>query len=205
MDRELRERLIASEPVFQGRLISVRVDEVELPDGRRTRREVVDHPGAVAIVPLLPDGRVVMVRQYRHAVGQVLCELPAGTLDPGESPEDCARRELAEETAYQASDLRLLLSIHLSPGYSSEIIHIFLATGLEPTAAAAPDEDERLSIMLLPMDEAVAMVGRGDLRNAAAVCGLLAAERWGRMASDRNRIAGAEDGLRRRDGKEQSR
>ncbi len=169
--------MITSEAAFQGRLISVRVDEVELPGGRRARREIVVHPGAVAIVPLLPDGRVVMVRQYRHAAGEVLYELPAGTLAAGESPQECARRELAEETGYRAAQIRLLLSTYLTPGYSSEIIHIFLASGLVP-AAAAPDADESLETVLLPLDEAVAMVGRGRVQNAAAVCGVLAAARW---------------------------
>jgi len=174
MERELYERLITSETVFQGRLISVRKDQVELPGGRRASREVVVHPGAVAIVPLLPDEVVVMIRQYRHAVGRALYELPAGTLQPGESPEDCARRELEEETGYQAAELGLMFSTYLSPGYSSEIIHIFLAQGLSPTTSR-PVEDEQLQTVLLPLEEAVAMIGRGEVQNAAAICGLLAA------------------------------
>ncbi len=179
MDRELVERLISSQTVFRGRPISVRVDEVELPGGQRARREVVIHPGAVAIVPLLPDGGVIMIRQYRHAAGTVLYELPAGTLAPGESAVDCARRELAEETGYEAERLSLLFSTYLSPGYSSEIIHIFAASGLRRGAAAAPDEDERLETVTLPLSEAVAMVGRGEVQNAAAICGLLEVFRRG--------------------------
>jgi ADP-ribose pyrophosphatase len=178
MDARLRERLIASQTVFEGRLISVRVDEVELSDGKRARREVAIHPGAAAIVPLLPDGRVVMIRQYRHPAGATLYELPAGVLRVGESPPDCARRELAEETGYQAEDLRLLFSTYLSPGFSSEIIHIFAATGLRPAAGASLDEDERLELVILPLDEAVAMVKRGEVQNAAAICGLLAVYAW---------------------------
>jgi len=177
MDPELVERLISSQTVFTGRLISVHVDEVELPGGHRARREVVTHPGAVAIVPLLADGRVIMVRQYRHAAGQVLYELPAGTLAPGESALECAKRELAEETGYEAEHVRLLFSAYLSPGYSSEIIHVFCASGLRHTATAGPDEDERLEVVTLPLSEAVAMVGRGEVQNAAAMCGLLAAFR----------------------------
>ncbi len=178
MDARLRERLIASQTVFEGRLISVRVDEVELPDGGQARREVVIHPGAAAIVPLLPDGRVVMIRQYRHPTGATLYELPAGVLGAGESPLDCARRELAEETGYQAENLRLLFSTYLSPGFSSEIIHIFVATGLRPATGASLDEDERLELVTLPLDEAVAMVRRGEVQNAAAICGLLAVHAW---------------------------
>lgn len=179
MDSRLVERLISSQTVFRGRFISVHVDEVELSDGRRARREVVDHPGAAAVVPLLPDGRVIMIRQYRHAAGKVLYELPAGTLAPGEAPLECAQRELAEETGYEAGCLRLLFSTYLSPGYSSEIIHVFAATGLRPAAHAGPAEDERLELMTLPLSEAVAMVGRGEVQNAAAICGLLAAYTWG--------------------------
>ena len=184
MDPKLVERLISSQTVFTGRLISVRVDEVELPGGHRARREVVIHPGAAAIVPLLPDGRVIMIRQYRHAAGKVFYELPAGTLAPGESALNCARRELAEETGYQAEHVRLLFSTYLSPGYSSEIIHVFLASGLHQTTQGALAEDEHLELVVLPLTEAVAMVGRGEVQNAAAICGLLGANAWGGPAAE---------------------
>ena len=174
MDRDLRERLIASKTVFEGRLISVSVDEVELADGRRTRREVVHHPGAAAVVPVLPDGRVVMIRQYRHATGSVLYELPAGLCEPGEAPVECARRELGEEVGYQAEEMELLFSVYLSPGYSSELIHVFLAGGLRPVEAK-PDPDEQVVPVALPLDAVVAMIARGEVQNAAAVCGVLAA------------------------------
>jgi ADP-ribose pyrophosphatase len=154
------------------------VDDVELPDGRRARREVVVHPGAVAMVPMLEDGRVVMIRQYRHPAGRLLYELPAGTLEPGETPEACAQRELAEEIGYEAGRLRLLFSLYLAPGYSTECIHVFVATGLRPTSSR-PEGDEHVEPLVVPLEEAVAMVGRGEVRNAAAVCGLLAAARWG--------------------------
>jgi ADP-ribose pyrophosphatase len=174
MERQLGERLVSSRTVFTGRLISVRVDEVELPGGPRASREVVVHPGAVAIIPLLPQDRVVMIRQYRHPAAKVLYELPAGTLQPGESPADCARRELLEETGYQAGELAPLFSMYLSPGYCTELIHLFLATGLEPAASTGTDSDERVEPFILTLSEALAMIGRGDVQNAAAVAGLLA-------------------------------
>ncbi len=173
MDRGRDERLISSRKVFEGRLLAVRVDEVELSDGRRATREVVTHPGAVAIVPLLPDGRVVLIRQYRHAAGRVLWELPAGVLEKGEEPLDCARRELVEETGYLAGKLSPLFSVFLSPGFSTELIHLFLAQDLRKVEAA-PEVDEQLEIVEIPLAEAEAMVQRGEVQNAAAVCGLLA-------------------------------
>jgi len=180
MSAELCERLVSSETVFEGGLISVRVDEVELPGGTRARREIVVHPGAAAVVPLLPEGRVLMIRQYRHAAGQVLYELPAGTLQPGESPADCARRELAEETGYAAGELELMLSTYLSPGYSTELIHVFLARDLHPAGRAQLATDERVALVVLPFAEAVTMARRGEVQNAAAICGLLAAASGGR-------------------------
>jgi ADP-ribose pyrophosphatase len=183
MDAGFRERLISSRRVFEGRLLAVQVDEVELPGGTRAQREIVArHPGAAVIAPLLPEGKVVMLRHYRHAAGKVLLELPAGILNPGESPEECAHRELIEETGYAAGKLRHLFSAYLSPGYSSELAHFFLATGLR-AQGTAPTEDEPVELAILPLAEAVAMVARGEVQNAAAVCGLLAAARWGGEAS----------------------
>jgi len=178
MARQLYERLIASREVFSGRLISVRVDEVALADGRETTREIVAHPGAVAVVPLLDDGAVVMIQQYRHAAGKVLWELPAGTLRPGEPPEHCAHRELTEETGYEAGRIQQLFSMYLSPGYTTELIHVFLARDLVPAAGCA-DPDERIDVVVLPMEKALEMVERGEVQNAAAICGLLAAAQWG--------------------------
>jgi len=177
VDRELRERLISSKLMFEGALLSLRVDEVELPDGRKATREWVPHRGAVAIVPLLEDGRVVMIRQYRHAAGRVLWELPAGLLEEGEDPAATARRELAEETGYSAAELSPLFSTYLSPGFSGELLHLFVARGLSQVGAS-PEPDEHLVTALLPLGEAVAMVGRGEVQNAAAICGLLAVAQW---------------------------
>ncbi len=177
MERELGERLIGSREVFAGRLISVQVDEVELADGSRTTREVVSHPGAVAVVPMLDEKRVVMIRQYRHAAGRVVWELPAGTLGEGESAEECARRELVEEVGYEAGELRRLFSTYLSPGYSSELIHLFVARGLRATSPRR-ERDERIEAAPLAVEEAVAMIERGEVQNAAAICGLLAVTRW---------------------------
>ncbi len=170
----LREETVSSERPFKGRLLAVRVDEVTLPDGRRSRREVVEHAPAVAAVPLLADGQVALVRQWRHATGQALLEIPAGLMEPGETPEECAARELAEEIGYRPGKLTLLFSVYLAPGYSEEMIHIFLAEDLVPAQAEA-DEDENLRVVTMPLTEAVAKVRAGEVRDAKTVAGLLAA------------------------------
>ena len=173
MDDALRERLLSSRTIFEGRLLTLRVDEVELPTAAKATRETVLHPGAVVIVPLLDDGRVVMIRQYRHATGKVLWELPAGLLEKGEEPACAARRELVEEVGYEVGELALLFSTYLSPGFSSELAYVFVARGLRKVEARTqPDESIRVAEM--PLGEAVAMVRRGEVQNAAAICGLLA-------------------------------
>lgn len=173
MDRELREQLVASRTAFAGRLISVTVEDVELSDGRAASREVVHHPGAVAIVPLLDEDNVIMIQQYRHPAGRILWELPAGVLEPDEDPETCARRELAEEVGYVPGKLEHLLSTFTSPGFSTELIHIFLARDLREVAASEK-EDELIRPVQVPLVTALEMVRRGEVQNAAAVCGLLA-------------------------------
>jgi ADP-ribose pyrophosphatase len=170
---DCREDLVESRTVFQGRLLSVAVDTVRLPDGRTATRDVVKHPGAVALVPLLGDN-VVLVRQWRHAIGAATLEIPAGTLTPGEPPEVCAARELAEEAGYRPGRLDLLASVGLAPGYSSEIIHIYLAEDLQP-AQGRQDEDERVAAEPLPLAEAARRCLAGEIVDAKTVVGVLLA------------------------------
>ncbi len=168
-------------------MVNLRIDEVRLgPAGRTARREVVEHRGAVAVVPLTPGGRVVLVRQYRYAAGEELLEIPAGTLEPGEDPEACALRELAEETGYRATALELLASLFTSPGFCSECIHVYLARlGGEESGAPRPDADEQLEALTLPLTEAVGLALSGRLRDAKTVAGLLLAE--GRLLAKASR------------------
>ncbi|MBI2842366.1 MAG: NUDIX hydrolase [Armatimonadetes bacterium] len=172
----LEEKTIESKRVFEGRIVNLRVDIVELPDGRQTTREVVEHKGAVAVVPLLDHAKVVMVKQYRQPTGQVLIEIPAGTLDKGEDAEACARRELIEETGYSAGKMTKMFSTYLSPGYSDEMLHTFLAEDLTPMQAER-DEDEFIEVVVLDLDEAAQMIRRGEIKDAKTVCGLLMAQR----------------------------
>lgn len=172
----LQEKTLESKRVFQGRIVNLRVDTVELPDGRLASREIVEHTGAVAIVPLLEGGKVVMVKQYRQAAGQVLTEIPAGTRNADEDPEDCARRELIEETGYAAGKLTLMFSTYLAPGYFEEMLHTFLAEDLTP-AHANHDDDEFLEVLTVDLEDAVDMITSGEVRDAKTVCGLLMARR----------------------------
>lgn len=176
------EERITSEVIYKGRIVTLRVDEVRLlPDRRVARREVVDHPGAVAVVPLTAAGEVVLVRQYRYAAGEALLEIPAGALERGENPYRCAERELLEETGRRAAALERLAAVFPSPGFCSELIHLYLAR-LEdgPADPQSPDEDENLEIVTIPLARALAMARAGRLRDAKTVAGLfLAAAREG--------------------------
>jgi ADP-ribose pyrophosphatase len=166
------EKLLGSRRAFQGRLISVRADEVELETGRRTYREVVEHPGAVAIVPVLDDGTLVLVRQYRHAVGRELLELPAGTREPGEPAEQTAARELQEETGYQAANWELLTRFFVSPGWCNEELVIYRAHALAAVARRLED-DENLTVAAVRPTEIPGLMRDGEIADAKTITGLL--------------------------------
>lgn len=168
----MQEKVIHSERVFTGRVVNLRVDTVRLPNGRTSQREIVEHRGAVAVVPLLDDETVLMIRQFRLAVNEVLLEVPAGTLEPDEPPEICAARELEEETGYRANTLRKLFSQYLAPGYSQEILHVFLAQHLKKTAQRM-EEDENVEVVSMPLHRAVEMVLSGEIRDAKTIAALL--------------------------------
>ena len=166
------ERIINSQSIYQGRVVQFRVNTVALPDGSTTIREIIGTPGAVAIVPLTDDGQVRMVRQYRSASGEFLLELPAGTLEPDEPPEQAAPRELAEETGDQAARWQRLTGFYTVPGICDEYIHLFLATGLTP-GQTNHEVDEFIEVVTLPFDKALAMVYSGEIRDAKTIIGLL--------------------------------
>ena len=168
-----------SDTLYVGRVLALRLDQVVMPGGRTVAREIIEHPGAVAIVPLHDDASVVMVDQYRHAVGRRMRELPAGLLDtPGEDPVTTARRELSEEVGCTARDWSVLLDVVPSPGFSDEAVRVFLARGLaEVGRPASPDDEEAdLAVVRLPLAEAVCQVLAGEIVNSSAVGGLLAAQ-----------------------------
>jgi ADP-ribose pyrophosphatase len=169
----------SSDTLYVGRVLALRLDQVVMPGDRVAAREIVEHPGAVAILPLHDDTSVVMIDQYRHAVGRRMRELPAGLLDaPGEDPVTTARRELAEEVGCAARDWSVLVDVVASPGFSDEAVRVFLARGLTEVGrpAGGDDEEADLCVVRLPLAEAVRQVLAGDLVNASTVAGLLAAQ-----------------------------
>lgn len=165
------ETRISSKTVYEGRLITVRVDDVQLTDGRRTRREVVEHPGAVGIVAMNPAGNVLLIEQYRYAVGRTLLEIPAGTLEAGESPEATAQRELLEETGYQAGTLTEIDRFFVSPGWANEEIVLFRAGALT-FAGHAPDHDEILQVVEIEPARIPVLMRDGIIADAKTIIAL---------------------------------
>jgi len=179
-DDQLRERLVSSEVLRRSRILEFRIDTVEAPDGHRSTRDIAGHPGGVCVVAIDDRDRLLLVRQWRHAAGRALLEIPAGTLDRHEdgSIEDhagAAARELEEETGSRAGSWRYLGFFWTAPGFTSELMHLYLATELAPAHGDTlhPDEDERLELEAIPFDAAVAMVERGELPDAKTIAGLL--------------------------------
>jgi ADP-ribose pyrophosphatase len=180
VDEDLRETVIGSEILHHGRLGDFRIDTVRFSDGRTSTREILGHPGAVAIVAIDPDDNVLFVRQWRTAAGRAMLEIPAGTLDivdaagTIEDPELAAPRELEEETGYRAGSWRKLAAFWTAPGFASELMHLYLATDLRPAHdnRLGPDEDERLELSRLPFGDALAAIDRGEICDAKSIVGL---------------------------------
>ncbi|WP_312108716.1 NUDIX hydrolase [Brevibacillus reuszeri] len=171
----LYEKTIASQPIYDGRIIKVKVDEVLLPNGNTVKREIVNHQGAVAVLPLTDDGKMVVVRQFRKPLECTIVEIPAGKLEIGEEPLACAKRELEEETGYVAENYTLLSSFYTSPGFADELLHVFVATGLTK-GESRPDEDEFVDVLELTLDEAHELHRSGEIRDAKTVVALYAWE-----------------------------
>lgn len=170
----MSEELISTRRVYEGRVVNLRVDRVRLPSGRETEREIVEHGGAVGVVAVDEQGEVLLVRQYRSALGRPLLEIPAGTLGEGESAHACALRELQEETGYSADEAEELYAFYSSPGFSNERIWLFLATDLRG-GPRQPETDEIIEVVKMSLTRAVGMVEAGEICDGKSILGLLAA------------------------------
>ena len=164
--------ILGSELVYEGRLFGVRRDEVLEPSGLRAKREVVTHPGSVVVLPVLRDGRIVMVRQYRHATRQFLWELVAGRKEPEETPQKGAARELLEETGYRARRFKVFLEFFPTPGFLEEKMWLLLAEGLTE-GEAQPEEDEKIEVKAYRVNELKTMIKKGELKDAKTIAGIL--------------------------------
>ncbi len=170
------EKALHSRRIYEGRIINLRIDTVVLPDGKQTKREIVEHPGAVAIVPQLDNGDIVLLKQFRKAVEKELLEIPAGTLGEDESPRLCANRELVEETGYKASRLTRLSSFYLAPGYSTELLHVYLATSLT-SGERKLESDEFIEVTSVSLEDALHWIDTGKIRDAKSISALLLTSR----------------------------
>lgn len=175
--KDLDEHSLSSEQVWRGKLLDVRRDRVRLPDGHEGVREYIVHPGAVVVIPVLADGRLLFERQYRYPVGQTFLELPAGKIDPGEPIVATARRELLEETGYTAENWRYLGVMHPCIGYSNERIEIFLATGLQREGEQQLDHGEFLELVDFSLEESLTAVRDGAITDAKTITALFWAEK----------------------------
>ena len=176
--RHLRERGLTQESVFRGQYLRIRVDTVALPNGEMASREIVEHPGASAVLPLTADGRVVLVRQYRYPIDAITLEIPAGKLDPGEDVTAAARRELREETGCEADALIYLGRIHSAPGFTNEVLHLFAARDFR-RGPAGNEPDEFVETVEVAYDDALAMVQRGEITDAKTIATLLWVRQFG--------------------------
>ena len=172
--KKFEEKTIHSQPIFKGKVISLKVDDVTLPNGETSKREIVNHPGAVAIIAIAGEGKLVVVEQYRKALERSIIEIPAGKLEPGELPEITAARELEEETGYGCNELTYLQSFATSPGFADEIIHLFIARGLYKIEnRAAMDEDEFVELMEITVEEGERMIAQQKIFDAKTAFAIL--------------------------------
>ena len=170
--RAKQARVLSSTTIYQGPVFGIRRDEVIEPSGVRATREVITHPGSVVVLPVLPDGRILLIQQYRHAARQYLWELVAGRMDPGETPKVAAARELIEETGYRAKRFRVFLDVFPTPGFLEERMFILLAEGLT-AGEAEPEEDEKIISLVYNRKQLEEMIRSGKLRDAKSIAGIL--------------------------------
>lgn len=171
------EKTMKSERVYEGKVINLRVDTVELPDRKYSKREIVEHSGAVAIIAVNSEGNIILIKQFRKPVEEVLIEIPAGRIEANEDPQHTALRELEEETGFKANKITKLVEYYSSPGFSNEVLHIYLAEELE-TGIAKPDEDEYIEIFPTDLEAAIEKIKSGEIKDSKAIVGILMYDRF---------------------------
>ena len=171
----ISEKTLKSERIYEGKVLNLRVDTVELPDQKYSKREIVEHSGAVGVIGVNDEGKVILVKQYRKAVDDFLIEIPAGKMEPKEDPLECAKREFKEETGYTARDLHLLSEFYTSPGFSNEKIYLYEAVNLSK-GSAEPDEDEYIEILEIPFDTAIKKISTGEIQDSKTIIAILMAK-----------------------------
>lgn len=176
--KKLSEKLLSRQEIFRGKILTLCVDEVLLENNKKSVREVVYHPGAVAILPILNDGCIILVKQFRYPIGRELLEVPAGKLDRNEDPLSCAKRELEEETGYKSESLEYFGSIYTTPGFSNEQIHLYVATNLTKGHQNL-DEDELLYISVVHQEKAISMCFNGEIVDAKTIALIMLAHKKG--------------------------
>lgn len=169
------ENTMKTERIYEGKILNLRIDTVELPDKKYSKREIIEHPGAVAIIAITEDNELVLVKQFRKAVEKTLLELPAGKLEIGEAPEECAKRELLEETGFSAKEMKYLCEFYTSPGFCNEKMYLFLAEGLVK-GKSNPDNDEYIEVYKKKLDELYHMVINGDILDSKTIIGIYTAK-----------------------------
>lgn len=170
------EKTMKTEKIYEGKILSLRIDTVELPDKKYSKREIVEHPGAVAVVPITDEGDIILVKQYRKAVERELLEIPAGKLEINEEPKECVARELKEETGYTSSNIDYVFEFYTSPGFSNEKMYLFVATDLKE-GEAEPETDEYIEIQKYKIAELLDMVKKGEISDSKTIIGILIAEK----------------------------
>ncbi|NLW40225.1 MAG: NUDIX hydrolase [Tissierellia bacterium] len=171
------EKTMKSERIYEGKIVNLRIDTVELPDKKYSKREIVEHPGAVGIIPITEDGSIILVEQYRKPVEKKLIEIPAGKIEINEEPKETAIRELIEETGYKAGKMEYILEFYTSPGFTNEKIYLFLATELE-YVEENPGEDEYIQVKKIPIEKLVDMIDKGEIIDSKTIISIYFAMKY---------------------------
>lgn len=174
---DFEEKTMKSEKIYEGKIINLRIDTVELPDKKYSKREIVEHPGSVGIIPITDDGHIILVKQFRKPVEKSLLEIPAGKIEINEEPKETAFRELCEETGFVASELEYLFEFYTSPGFSNEKMYLFVAKELVE-GEAKPDGDEYIDVLKVKIEDSIKMILRGEIVDSKTIIGILYAQQY---------------------------